>query len=562
MARPAEKFKVAFDDGRVLECPFHTELKDILPARCAAAGLPYIGALVNNDVTSLSYPLEMDSTVKLLTLADPEGWRIYERSLAFLLAKAVKDVFPQAVCSVDYAMGEGLYCSFDEDPADGRVSGIGAGQLDRIRQRMRQLVDADLPIERRKTPFADAVRRFTEAGQVDKLNLLQFRNPPRITLHLCDGFYDLAQGPLAPGTGALACFDLIPYPPGFVLQLPNPRQRDQVAPFTDRPYLFQIVQEHKEWGRILGVTMAGRLNEIIVAGDIGEFIKIAEALHEKKVARIADEICARRGAARIVLIAGPSASGKTTFAKRLAIQLRVNGVRVDTLSLDNYFLSPDRTPRDAGGKPDFEHIGALDRDLFNRHLVQLIAGEEIDLPTYDFETKRREFRGNRLRMHDRSVVIIEGIHGLNPQLTEQVPAEHKFKIYVSALTALSIDANNRISNTDNRLLRRLIRDYRYRGHAALTTLRMWSSVRRGEERWIYPFQGLADATFNSALDYELAVLKPMTEPLLMQIKPTDAEYAEARRLTAFLLNFLSIPDRDVPHTSVLREYIGRSAFRY
>jgi len=394
------------------------------------------------------------------------------------------------------------------------------------------------------------------------LNLLRFRNPPRITIHFCGGFYDLAQGPLVHETGVLDRFELLHYPHGFILQLPDYRGNGRVAPFRGRPHLFQIFKEHKEWGRILGVNTVGRLNETIVNGDVGEFIKISEALHEKKIARIADEICAHRDRIRIALVAGPSSAGKTTFSKRLAIQLRVNGIRVSVISLDNYFLDLARTPLDAQGNPDFENIGALDLRLFSRHLEQIVRGEEVELPQFDFETKQRRASGERIHVGPDGVLIIEGIHGLNPRLTRTIPEEHKYRVYVSALTQLSIDSNNRISTTDNRLIRRLVRDHKYRGHSALKTLRMWPAVRRGEERWIFPFQDQADATFNSALDYELAVLKSVAEPLLMEVKPMDPEYAEARRLTAFLLNFIGMSDREVPSTSMLREYIGRSGFRY
>jgi uridine kinase len=474
----------------------------------------------------------------------------------------VKELYPAASFSVDYAMGNGIYCSFDPAPGNGPGSGALPGHVDALRTCLRTLVAADIPIERRKISFADAIARFSEAGQVDKLNLLKFRNPPRITIHGCGGFNDLAQGPLAPSTGVLTCFELTHYPPGFVLRLPLPGKPDCVAPFEDQPHLFQIFREHKAWGRILGVNTVGRLNEIIVNGDIGDFIKISEALHEKKVATIADEITRRRKDVRIVLVAGPSSAGKTTFSKRLAIHLRVNGLRVSTISLDNYFLDLTRTPRLPDGQPDFEHIESLDLALFNRHLQQVVAGEEVELPVFNFETKQRSFKGERVRLGPDSLLIIEGIHGLNPILTEPVADLNKFRVYVSALTQLSIDFNNRISTTDNRLIRRLVRDRRYRGHSALKTLAMWPAVRRGEERWIFPFQSHADATFNSALDYELAVLKPIAEPLLMEVKPFDREYAEARRLTAFLLNFTGIPDREVPSTSMLREYIGRSGFRY
>ncbi len=555
-----ETITVRLADGTERVCPRRTELKTLLPAPAAPNGFPYVAALVNNEVTSLSYALEVDSRVEFLTMADPEGWPVYERSLSFLLAKTVKELFPQAAFSIEYALGDGLYCSLE--PQTGGGKGVTAETVQRIEQCMRKWIADDVPILRRKLSFEEACRRFSESGQQDKLNLLRYRNPPRIAVHVCEGFYDFAHGPLVPSTGALRYFGLALRPPGFVLQLPDPDRGGAMDPFRDQPHLFRVFEEHKEWGRILGVNTVGRLNEIIVNGDIGEFIKIAEALHEKKVARIADELWARRDQVRLVLIAGPSSSGKTTFAKRLAIQMRVAGLRPVTLSLDNYFLELEQTPRDEKGVYDYEHLEALDLPLFNRQLLDLIEGREADLPLFNFETKRREYRGRRLRIEPDQMILCEGLHGLNPRLTAQVPEERKFHIYVSALTQLSVDSHTRISTTDNRLIRRLVRDHRYRGHSALQTLRLWPSVRRGEERWIFPFQARAQATFNSALDYELAVLKPMVEPLLMEIKPCDREYAVARRLTAVLLNFIGLPDRDVPSTSILREYIGRSGFRY
>lgn len=560
MTTPTENITLTFEGQPPVQCPRRTTIAAVLPSSHAVSGLPYIAALVNNDITSLSYPLDMDCGVRLLTMADPEGWHVFQRSIAFLAAKAVKECFPAAVFSVDYAVGDGLYCSFEERPGDN--GGIRLDQVNLIRECMRALVAQDLPIERTKISFAEATRRCTDAGQTDKLNLLRFRNPPRVVIHVCGGFYDLAQGPLAPSTGVLNQFELIPYPPGFVLQLPSRGGVAQVAPFKDLPQLFAIFKEHKRWGRTMGVSTVGRLNEIIVSGDVSDFIKVAEALHEKNVARIADEIYRRREAVRLVMIAGPSSAGKTTFSKRLAIQLRVNGLRVSTISLDNYFVDLARTPLDESGNPDFEHIDSLDLPLFSQHMNQIIAGEDVELPEFDFATKQRRPSGTHIKLERDSILIIEGIHGLNPRLSEMLPRTAKFGIYVSALTQLSLDANNRISTTDNRLLRRMVRDRKYRGHSALKTLRMWPSVRRGEERWIYPFQEKADAIFNSALDYEIAVLKSMAEPLLMEVKPFDREYAEARRLTSFLANFIGLSDREVPNTSMLREYIGRSSFRY
>lgn len=557
----SDTIKLRFDNGTILECSPRTALKDILTSATAPNGLPYIAALVNNDTTSLSYPVEMDSDIKLLTMIDPQGWHVYHRSLAFLLAKAVKELFPAAGFSVDYAVGDGLFCDFTPK-AGARGGSITREQVDAIREHLRMLIDKKIPIERKKISFEDVSQRLTEARQTDKLNLLRFRNPPRVVIHVCDGFYDLAQGVLVPDTGALRLFELIHFPPGFILQLPEPGNGTQVAPFRELPHLSSIFRERKEWVRTMGVGTVGRLNEIIVNGDISDFIKVSEALHEKNVARIADDILRRRETVRLIVVAGPSSSGKTTFAKRLAIQLRVNSFRVSTISLDNYFHEHAQTPKDENGNPDFEHINALDLELFNRHMGQITRGEEVELPEFNFDTKLREYNGKKIKLEKDDLLIIEGIHGLNPLLTEMIPDAAKFRIYVSALTQLSLDANNRISTTDNRLIRRMVRDHKYRSHSALKTLRMWASVRKGEKQWIFPFQENADATFNSALDYELAVLKPIAEPLLMEVKPYDPEYSEARRLTAFLINFIGISDREVPNTSMLREYIGRSSFKY
>jgi uridine kinase len=524
------------------------------------SGLPFIGALVNNNVSSLSFPLSVNSEVRFLTMADPHGWRLYRNSLCFLLAKTVNEVFPQATFSIEHSFGPGLYCSFHKDT--GSREGICRKQLATIETRMRELVRRDIPIERRKISYMDAVRQFERAGQKDKFNILKYRNPPNVVIHWCDGFSDVAHGPLVPSTGVLTRFKLIHYKPGFILHLPERENAVAMPPFEDQPHLFQIFQEHKEWGRILDVSTVGRLNEIIAAGEIENFILTAEALHEKKLARIADRIAAARNRIKLILISGPSSAGKTSFAKRLTVHLTVNGLRPITIGTDDYFVDPAHTPRDEEGNFDYEHIEAVNLKLFNRHLLALVQGKAIEPPHFNFEKKRVEFSGNKLHLEDDQMLIVEGIHALNPRLTQRVPARNKFRIYVSALTQLNVDSNNRISTTDNRLMRRMVRDRKYRGHSALETLRLWPSVRRGEKRWIFPFQREADVAFNSALDYELAVLKPLVEPLLMEVKPSHMEYAESRRLSEFLLNFLGTSDHPVPRMSILREYIGGSVFRY
>ncbi len=556
----AVQVNVVFEDGSSRRLPEGAPVCALLTSPLSPDGLPYIAALVNNDLSSLTYPLTVNSHVRFLTATDPHGWRVYRRSLSFLLAKTVKELFPLARFSLEHSMGPGLYCSFFTNQDD--VHGITPEQLTALETRMRAVVAENLPIERRKLAFTDAVRELEAEGQVHKLNLLKYRNPPRVVMHGCDGYTDLAHGPLVPATGVLGTFALVHRPPGFVLQAPERQTPLQVPPFEDQPHLFQIYQEHKQWGRILGVNTIGRLNELTASGEIREFIMISESLHEKKCGQIADRIAARRAEARVVLIAGPSSAGKTTFAKKLALHLKINGLRPFTVSTDDYFLGPEHTPRDESGELDFEHIEAVDIAQFNADLLKLIEGQAVALPRFNFTTRQREYHGERVKIEPDQIVIVEGIHGLNPRLTQMIPPERTFRIYISALTQLSVDHTNRISTTDNRLIRRMVRDHRFRSHSAIETLQRWPSVRSGEKRWIFPFQREADATFNSALDYELAVLKPLVEPLLLQVKPSDPAYAESRRLTEFLLNFLPAPDYVVPRTSILREYIGGSGFHY
>ena len=547
---------VSLGGGTQVHCAVGTRVRDVLPRHRSPDGLDYIGALVNNDVVSLSYPVEVDSEVALLTRGDPLGYQIYGRSTCFLLAKAVKEVFPEARFAIEHSLGTGVYCSFEMDGH----AGINEEHLQKIDLHMRSLVESDVPIERRKIAFTEAVRRFEREKQWDKYNLLRFRNPPKVATYWCGDFSDLDHGELAPSTGCLSLFKLFLYSCGFVLQIPEADNPKVLPPFEPQTHLFQIFKEHKKLGRTLGVNTVGRLNEIIAGRRIGDYIKISEAFHEKKIAEIADHINSHRSHIKLAVIAGPSSSGKTTFAKRLAVQLQVNGLRPVTISVDNYFVDRDRTPVDSDGNPDWEDIEAVDLALFNDHLSRLARLEEVEIPSFNFEKGRREYRGNKLRIEPDQIVIVEGIHGLNPRLTQAVPQGEKFRIYISALTHLNIDSNNRISTTDNRLLRRMVRDNTFRGNSALTTLKMWPSVRRGEKTWIFPFQQEADIAFNSALDYELAVLKAFAEPVLNEIKPQDPQYAEARRLQAFLSTFLSVSEQLVPPTSILREFIGHSSF--
>lgn len=547
---------IVFEDGRPLECEAGTTAGALAPD--PGAGLPFVACLVNNDVRSLAYPLDVNCSLRFLTMADSRGMRVYRNSLTFILAKAAFDLFPKAEYTLQHSLGAGYFCSLDMPGA----SSLPENAVRRLQSRMRELIRQDMPIERHRISFADAMSLFEKHGMPDKLNLLRFHNPPKIVLYKCGDYFDVSHGPLAPSTGVLDRFALSRYPPGFAIRFPEPEKNCRLTPLEKQPCLFRVFQEHKRWGKIVGVSTAGTLNELIAEKRFDEFIRVAEAFHEKKIAQIADRIADARGRIRLALISGPSAAGKTTFTKRLSVQLQANGLRPLAISLDDYYVNDEDTPRAPDGRPDYEHIESLDLKLLNHDLAALIRGREIELPFFNFRRKRREYRGKRMSLGPDRILLLEGIHGLNPRLSAHVPEDRKFKIYVSALTQLNIDRHNRISTTDNRLMRRLVRDHAFRGNSALATLRMWPKVRAGEKKWVFPFQPLADAMFNSALDYELAVLKPMVAPLLPGVKPMDPEYAEAQRLREFLYYFLEAPSLAVPGTSILREYIGSSGFEY
>ena len=544
-------------DTEKLSCVTGTPIGDLVSG--SNHPHPLIAARVNNEIVSLGTAVTVNCEVEFLDASDSDGWRVYRNSLCFLLACATHDLFPRARLRVEHSLGPGLYCSLDLSKAR-RDTTLPQALAD-ISAKMREIVESNTPIERLTVSYTDAVSMLKNIGQQDKLNLLQHINPPKITLQRCNGFYDLAQGPLTACTATLQNFELIHHNPGFVLHIPQQEHPGTLDDFSPQPHLFGIYQEHKEWGRISGITTVGQLNQAIIEKRIGDYMQTCEALHEKKLGRIADQIAAEQGV-KLVLIAGPSSAGKTTFAKRLTTHLRVNGRVPHMISTDNYFVGESRNPIGPDGKPDYEHVEAVDLELLNNNLKDLLNGREVELPRFNFVTKAPEFNGDSLKLNENDILIMEGIHALNPRLTECVERKEKFLIYVSALTQLGIDSHNRISTTDNRLMRRIVRDNTFRGHSAHDTLSMWSNVRAGEKHWIFPFQHLADATFNTALDYELAVLKPIVELQLTTINPDDPEYSEARRLQGFLGNFLEISDYAVPGTSILREYIGGSKLQY
>lgn len=558
----SRSIEVVLPDGETRTCDPSTTVRELLPAGRAPNGLPYLGALVNNDACSLSFPFQVNSTLEPLTFADPHGNRIYRRSLAFLLAKAVRDLLPGCTFAVEHSIGNGYYCGFSACPQSTiGDAGICEARIAELEDHMRELVRRDLPFCREKIGFSEAYRMLEANGQIDKLNLLRYRNPPRIVLFSCEDFSDIGYEVLAPSTGVLTDFRLVPYPPGLVLQFPEwIGGQVRFTPFFKQPQLQKIFEEHKLWGRVIEITSIADLNQAVAEQRVEPIIQMCEVQQDKHLARIADQISSANPRPRFVLVAGPSSSGKTTFSKRLELHLRVNGLRAVRIEVDNYFHDRSQTPRDKDDKIDFEHIEAVDLVLLNAHLCALEQGEEVELPTFNFKQGIKEFRGRRLKLEPDQVVILEGIHCLNPRLTAHMAEEHKFKVYVSALTQLTLDNNNPISTTDLRLLRRMVRDYRTRGKCALTTLQMWRGVREGEQRWIFPFQKEAHAAFNSALPFEPAVLKAFVRPLLSEVKPFDREYADARRLLAFLELVNSTSAEHVPATSLIREFIGGGAF--
>ncbi|MGO9309941.1 MAG: nucleoside kinase [Spirochaetia bacterium] len=549
--------RVTFPGGQSKEFPTGTAAGDAAadPA-FPSSPLPLLAVLVNNEVVHLQHALAVNCVIAPVTLQSRQGLAIYRRSLCFLLSMAATRTFPKRRLIIGHSLGQGYFYHFDG------MDAVPRDDLLKIEAEMKELAARDLPVRSLHLSYQEAISYFQKHNQPDTLLLLQNRNDPAISVHSCDGFLDLFHGPLVPSTGLLSVFALRNQPPGFLLRYPPSDNPLHLGEFEENPVLFSIYREYKNWGKVLRVGSVGSLDELIRQGGIQDFIQVAEALQDKKIAGIADRICAMRDQVKVVLIAGPSSSGKTTFSKKLMIQLRVVGRNPVTISLDDYYKPNDRTPRDEEGKPDFESLGALDVELLNDTLVRLLRGEEVATPVFDFHAGARKKEGRKTRLPDRAILIVEGIHGLNDALTPLVPRENKHKIYVSALTQLNLDDHNRIPTTDNRLIRRIVRDSQFRGHSALQTLTMWPSVRRGEDRNIFPFQNGADSAFNSALDYELAVLKVYADPLLASVKPDAPEYQEARMLLSFLANFAPVHPRWVPATSILREFIGESAFKY
>ncbi len=553
-AQPRTTAQVKLADGRSYEAPVGTELEQYI--RAAGADRPWpspiVAALMDDELRELSVRIERDVEVTPLGMDDRDGSRIYRRSLTFLLVVAVQELFPEARLNVDHSVTfGGYYCQ-----VEGREP-FTPEELARIEARMQEIAAADEPIGKQRVPLTDAVERFRQRGDADMVRLLKYRRKDFLVLYELRGVSNYFHGYMTPSTGYLRYFGLIPYLPGFILRFPTRAANLELEPAVDYPKLIHVFREYGHTLHLLGIEDVGTLDDAIQAGRTGEIILVAEALHEQRIARIATQIAERRDQVRLVLIAGPSSSGKTTFSRRLAVQLLANGVRPVAVELDNYFVNRDLTPRDEQGHFNFEALEALDLALLNRNLIQLMAGEEAALPKFNFVTGLRE-PGVTLRLGPDQVLIAEGIHGLNPNLLPAIPAERIFRIYASALTQLNIDRYDRVPTTDTRLIRRIVRDARTRGYSAADTIGRWESVHRGERAYIFPYQENADVMFNSALVYELAALKPFAEPLLLQIEPGTPGYVEAKRLLAFLQWFTPVPVDPIPDNSILREFVGGS----
>ena len=514
-----------------------------------------VSARVNNKVEGMHYRVYNSKDVEFLDMTSSSGSRAYTRTLFFVLCKAVQDIYPATDVVIDIPVSNGFYV----DIRLGRP--VVDEDVNIIRRRMQEIIDARMPIRRFTVPTEEAVALFLEKGDIEKVKLLKTSGSIYTTYYKIGDYVDYYYGTLLTNTSQLYLFGLEKYYDGMLLRIPSLKNPDVLGEMTRQDKMFEIFKEHHRWQSILGIRTVGDFNQAIDANHATDIINISEALQEKKIAKIAEEIASRKGV-KLVLLAGPSSSGKTTSCKRLSIQLAVNGLKPLQISLDDYFVDREKTPKDASGEYDYESIYALDLDLINEQFNALFRGEEVELPKYDFQSGKSKKSGNRLKMTDNNVLVVEGIHALNPELTAHIPQEQIFRVYASALTTILLDNHNYIPTTDNRLLRRIIRDNKYRGVSAQETIHRWPSVRAGENKWIFPFQENADAMLNTAMLYELAVIKMQAEPLLQQVPENCEEYAEAYRLLKFLKYFKGIPYNNLPPTSLLREFLGGSSFHY
>jgi len=543
------------NNKKTQEVPIGSTLSDIYKE--INLQMPYgpVSAKVNNKVEGLHYRVYHNKDVEFLNLLSPSGIRTYTRSLFLVLCKAVHDLYPTSSVVIDIPVSNGYYCNLQLGHE------ITTEDVDRIRTRMQEIIDAKMPIQRYETTTEEAVKLFTELGDIQKAKLLKSSGSLYCVYYVLDDYKDYYYGSMLTNTSQLHLFGLEPYFDGVLLRIPSTQDPSKLGELIRQDKMFEVFKEHHRWQSILGIKTVGDFNEAVKNGLATDLINVSEALQEKKISQIADTIAGRKEI-KVVLIAGPSSSGKTTFCKRLSVQLLASGVKPVQISLDDYFVNRTETPKDENGELDYESIYALNIPLINEQFNALFRGEEVELPKYNFQTGMSEKSGKKLHLGENNILLVEGIHALNPALTEQIADDKKFKIYASALTTILLDDHNYIPTTDNRLLRRIVRDYKYRGCSAQETIHRWPSVRAGENKWIFPYQEQADVMFNTALLFELAVIKPQAEEVLEQVPENCEEYAEAYRLRKFLKYFAPLPFRNLPPTSLLREFLGGSSFKY
>ncbi len=551
---PMKTITLTFPDGSSITTDAGIKASDVAQRICREPE-QLLAVVVNNEICSLSTHLDINAHLEPVLPGTRVASAIYRRSLCLILAAAAHKLFPGVRLLVGHSLGYGYYYTLETGKK------LDNDSIQQLHKKMKELIQQDIPIETDVIAYQDALELFNGIGQIETRKQLNFICPPKITINRIDDYSDLYFGPLVPSTGKTPVFDLMPYGEGFLLRFPATADPSTLTPFEDSPQLFSVYSRYKKWGKQQGITSAADVNDLIHRRSVADFIDTVETFQQKCIADIADQIH-QRGNVKTVLIAGPSSSGKTTTSKKLSLQLKALGYRPKVIELDTYYVNREVTPRDADGKYDYECLEALDVAQLNQDLMDLFAGKEIKLPTYNFVEGKRFYSGKTMKLDAQDILILEGIHGLNDKLTPLVPAEYKFKIYLSALTQLNLDDHNRVPTSDNRLIRRIVRDSQFRGKSAADTIAMWDSVQRGERLHIFPFQDNADAMLNTALDYELPVLKVFAEPLLRCVSPLQKEYAEASRLLRFLNNFSPISANNVPGKSIIREFIGGSEFKY
>ena len=543
--------QIAYKDT-IIDVKTGTKVSELFKEEIRKNKNEIVACRFNNEVKALNYSLKSSGTIELVDITEKDGMRVYQRGLMYIVGKSFHDIYPQALITINYQLYHSMFCEIDN-------LNLTEEMIKKVDKRVKEIIDNNLPIER-KIMNKDEAEIFYEKEKTLKGRLqLDLKQKEQVTLYYCEDYYNYFYGVMPISTGCIKQYELKKYQDGFLIRYPSRKNPYELGDFIECPRLFKTLDEYDALHKTLNINTLYKLNQKIKNADIKDYILMDEALHEKKIAKIADSISSDKKI-KVVLIAGPSSSGKTTFAKRLEIELRLNGLKTKTISVDNYFVERKDNPKDENGEYDFEAIEAIDTNLLNNDLLKLLNGEEIDAPTFNFHTGKKEYLGNTMKLEEDEILIMEGIHCLNDKLTYLIPKENKFKIYISALTVLNIDYYNRISTTDTRLIRRMVRDNQYRGYDALHTLKMWPSVNRGEEKNIFPYQEEADAMFNSSLIYELSVLKDYAMPLLVEIKPDVREFSEAKRLYTLLSYFESIPKESIPSNSLLREFVGGSIF--